>query len=420
MSRAAEPTYALNDFSRWTPDKLRYDSTMLIIAPTKTGKTCFLIEILRLLPIQRIMALVIGTEGWTNGGWPKHIHPMYLFSALDDNWMTVVNHIRQANTVIADQIDQEMDAYTRKREVEIQVELDAAWKRQWEEFCEFVRKRGCDLEEIKQREKKLRRDFERDRAAMKAKRFEEYAAMRDEKRKKHQVALVIDDIMQQKNAIKHPFIDGLLKAGRHAMFQQYYCVQQILDMHWDRRDQFEWLVIAPKMSSSNIKNILDKWVNGHTFTRPVPQFTKILSAFAAKANTWMIIDRRAKSMDPRDWIYRYTTKPMEIIYPTKIGSPASHYAAELYFSKRRYDQLKQHNMSEMQRIESKTRPKKELSSAFDDDDKDRPAETQEEGEEGGERATAASTRPSSTVESESTVRWSTTGVGGYGDGTGAG
>jgi hypothetical protein len=126
-------------------------------------------------------------------------------------------------------------------------------------------------------------------------------------------------------------IEAMTKAGRHYTARQFFVCQDAKDFKCGNREQIAWLAMSPMVSVSRMKAFVEDWIPPG-FGKP-EEFRKLLKVFSTAGMTadrpvWLVVDRRSRSMDPRDFIYWYSAHYTPL-NPRPLGSPMFRYANNL-------------------------------------------------------------------------------------------
>lgn len=155
-----------------------------------------------------------------------------------------------------------------------------------------------------------------------------YMELKDQLRRPWSWTLIWDDLSNQDGALDLPIIEAYVKAGRHAIADQIFACQGVKDFKCKNRDQIAWLAMSPMISMAKISSFLTEWIPSG-FDSPA-HFKQVLKMFAAQ-NYWLIAKRHGvKSLDPRDFIFKYKAS-FSMFTKKYVGSPDYEFVHHMMF-----------------------------------------------------------------------------------------
>jgi len=318
-------SWEITDFPIWHPSRMKFDATMIAIAPTGQGKTTFILDCLRKSNVRRGMCVCTSPECYKT--YAKHFPILFCHDVLDDKL------VARLESILAYQQIKEFEAINESENQMARMETKAKriQEEEWMKTCESI-KTTCETERWSKR--KLDREMEaakkeRDEknAYLKKLRTARYLEDRDRLREKHSWTIVWDDLSNQPGALDSPVIEKSVKAGRHYIEQQFYACQGVKDFKCKNRDQIAWLAMSPRIQMSRHKAFMEDWIPPG-FTKPA-EFSRVLRMFSDH-DWWLVVDRRTKSMDPTKFIYRYKAD-FSLFAGKPIGCPELLYANQIMF-----------------------------------------------------------------------------------------
>ena len=317
------------EWTEWHPSMQGSTNVTLVVGPRGSGKTTFTTAVMRYKRyLQRGYVLCLTPEAWNT--WTNYFPASYIYQVFGPEFEKKEKEINEVQEGIHMAIKAEGRSVERLGEAKAkEVEL-VDWAKIRTNFVVRAEKEKWSMEQTKTNYAIIEKQWKEELKQRSASRFQEYNKAYEARKLPHVILSPFDDLGFDKKAMRSHTINLACQNGRHYLKELYYLCQHFMQFSSDNRDAVDWLMVAPNVSTANVDRLCKQYMPGGV-TKNV--LVPILDQFA-RNRWWLCIDRRSKSRNPRDFIFRYQVEH-QIVTDTYMGDDLYQYVHRMCFDPER-------------------------------------------------------------------------------------